>query len=76
MPENNNDAEFYAIIGIFATFVLILALYKICMFISDFSSELKYIKCEIGRTDGDERRYWMRKKRKLWLSLIPFVKYR
>ena len=31
---------------------------------------------EIGRTTGAERRHWIRQKRRLWLSLIPFVKYR
>lgn len=41
-----------------------------------FAMWLKYLNSEIGRTDGSERRYWKRQKRRLWLSIIPFVRYR
>lgn len=76
MPEVNNlDTEFWFLFGIIAIFALIGLLYELCIFINDFSRELKYLNCEIGRTDGAEHRYWVRKRRKLWLSLIPFVKY-
>ena len=42
--------------------------------IRDFSQELDYIKREIIRTSGAEREYWIREKRKLWLSLLPFYR--
>jgi hypothetical protein len=44
-------------------------------FINDFSQELRYLNSEIRRTDGAERRHWIRQRRRLWLSLIPFVRY-
>ncbi len=43
---------------------------------SVFQQNLRYINTEICRTSGREQRYWMRKRRKLWLSLLPFVKYK
>ena len=76
MPQANNpDAELYWLIGIVAAFFLFLLLFGLVSFFNDFSHELKYINCEIQRTDGSERRYWIRQRRRLWLSLIPFVKY-
>lgn len=76
MPENNPDTGLYWLVGIVAVFFLILLLFGLVSFINDFSSELRYLNSEIGRTTGGERRYWKRQKRRLWLSLIPFVKYR
>lgn len=40
----------------------------------DFGSGLRYRNNEIGRTDGREQRYRKRQKRRLWLSIIPFVR--
>ena len=76
MPQgNNHDALFYWLIGIVAAFFLIISLVGLGSFLSNFFRELRYINCEIKRNDGVERRYWMRKRRRLFLSLIPFVKY-
>ncbi len=76
MPQANNpDIELYLIIGIVASFFLIVLLFGLVSFFNDFSRELKYINCEIRRTYGSERRYWIHRRRRLWLSLIPFVKY-
>lgn len=75
MPENNPDTELYWLIGIVAVFFLILLLFGLVSFINDFSQELRYLNNEIRRTDGAERRHWIRQRRRLWLSLIPFVKY-
>lgn len=75
MPATNPDTEYYWLIGMVATFILILLLVGLASFFNDFSQELKYINNEIGRTSGSEQRYWIRRKRRLWLSLIPFVKY-
>ncbi len=77
MPKANNpDAALYLLIGIIVAVVLFVMLVGFCMFLNDFSRELRYLNAEIARTRGAERRYWKRKKRKLWLSLIPFVKYK
>jgi len=75
MPENNLDTELYWLIGIVAVFILILLLFGLVSFINDFSQELRYLNIEIRRTDGAERRHWIRQRRRLWLSLIPFVRY-
>ena len=76
MPEENNlDAGLCLLVGIVAIFFLILLMFGLVTFINDFSSELRYLNNEIGRTTGAERRYWIRQRRRLWLSLIPFVKY-
>lgn len=42
-----------------------------------FYRELKYLNSEIDRNKENEREQsrWKRRKRRLWLSLIPFVKY-
>ncbi len=39
-----------------------------------FKNELNYINEEIYRTVGSEREAWKRRKRKLWLSLLPFYR--
>lgn len=75
MPENNPDTELYWLIGIVAVFFLIILLFGLVSFINDFSQELRYLNNEIRRTDGAERRHWIRQRRRLWLSLIPFVRY-
>jgi len=75
MPENNPDTELYWLVGIVAAFFLILLLFGLVSFINDFSQELRYLNNEIRRTDGAERRHYIRQRRRLWLSLIPFVKY-
>lgn len=57
--------------------VLLLAfgfVVSLAMKISDFYKELQYLKREIGRTEGAERQYWLREKRRLWMSLIPFCR--
>lgn len=40
--------------------------------LNNFTRELNYINMEIGRTTGEERHYWRREKRRLWMSLLPF----
>lgn len=76
MPEANNlDNEFWILVGIIAIPILLGLLVGLCLFINDFSQELRYLNNEIRRTDGAERRHWIRRRRRLWLSLIPFVKY-
>lgn len=53
----------------------ILVLFGVLQYITDFRRELRYINNEIRRNHGKEKRYWEKRKKKLWLSLIPFVKY-
>ena len=62
--------------------IVIGVLFFGCMFLVSFVSwtlkfqrELKVLKSEIGRTFGRERKYWIRKRRRLWFSILPFVRY-
>ena len=41
----------------------------------DFCHEMRYIETEIGRTEGREQEHWKKKKRRRWLSLLPFFRY-
>lgn len=72
---NNSPTELYGLVGIVAALILLLLLFGLVSFINDFSDALRYINLEIRRTDGAERRFWIRQRRRLWLSLIPFIKY-
>jgi len=74
MPKINN-LEIYLLLGISAFLILIIVIVGLAIFINDFSAELRYLNNEIARTEGAERSHYIRKRRRLWLSLIPFVKY-
>ena len=74
MP-NNPDAAFRLLIFLFVIFVVTLLLAWIAKLIKDFSRELHYLNMESDRTEGEEQQYWLEEKRRLWLSLIPFVRY-
>ncbi len=60
---------------LFAILALPIILVLIAIRISEFIQELRYLNTEIARTTGDQRRRWLRLRRRLWLSLIPFVRY-
>lgn len=62
---------FVIIVGFFG----IILLAKLAMWMNEFSKELRFLNNEIGRNDGEERRYWIVQRRRLWLSIIPFVRY-
>ena len=72
------NQEMNPVINVFlvfmAAFLFIVFLVALAMKINDFTHELDYINQEIGRTKGVEQRYWKRKKRRLWLSLLPFYR--
>ena len=75
MPENNPDILLYLLVGIVVVFVVSLLMFGLVSFINDFQHELRYLNNEIGRTEGAERKHYIRQRRRLWLSLIPFVRY-
>ena len=54
--------------------VMVILLFSV-PWIEWFRQELKYINNEIGRNTGAEQERWKRRKRRLLLSIIPFVKY-
>lgn len=63
---------FVIIIGIVFGIALLVSF---AAWMNDFSRELKHLNNEIDRTDGEERRYWIAQKRRLWLSILPFIRY-
>ena len=76
MPVVNIDAGIYWFAGILILVIVIVLMIRTAMFINKFSAKLRYYNCEIYRTTGEERQYWIRRRRRLWLALIPFVKIR
>ena len=72
------NQEFDPVIGVLlvvvVAFFVIVFFIGLIMKINDFTNELNYINREIGRTTGEEQRYWKREKRRLWLSLLPFYR--
>lgn len=72
-----NSANPIVIFAIAAVVLLLLfvILIGLIQFYNEFITELQYLSSEIERTDGEERAYWISQRRRLWLSLLPFVKY-
>ena len=68
-----NTQQLYLFIGalIFSIFPL-TALIRV---LTGFPQELKRVNNEIKRSTERSRSYWLRRRRRLWLSLLPFVKY-
>ena len=72
MPDYRTTPIYiYIIAGILAIFIL----GALILFLVDFFRELRYLNKEIECTSGIERKYWLQQRRRLWLSLLPFVKY-
>lgn len=77
MPRiNAPDTEFYLLIVIVSAIILFVIIIRLMSFLNNFMRELRYLNAEIERSDGNERLHYIRRKRCLWLSLIPFVKYK
>jgi len=53
-------------------FVLALLSFQFIMFIRAFGKDLRIVNEEIKRASPSERPRWIRARRRLWLSLIPF----
>jgi len=77
MPRSNlTNLIIYFIIAVVAIAALLFLGTRLARFLNAFAKELGYLNCEIRRTEGSERKYWEKKKKELWLSLIPFVNYK
>lgn len=70
-----NETETWPILLLGAAVVLVLLLIACVSFFNEFRKELRYLNVEIHRTEGEEQRHYIRRRRRLWLSLIPFVRY-
>ncbi len=58
-----------------AIFIVLLLVAGSVWYIRGFMKELRYLNSEVKRTHGEERLHWKSQRRRLWLSLFPFVKY-
>lgn len=74
LPISGIDVQIYFLAGIVFVLLLIAVLIRFVQFLNTFSRTLQYLNDEIRRTEGREQRYYIRKRKRLWLSLIPFVK--
>ncbi len=75
IPSNSGDDSWFMlnlIMAFFAIAVIVILVIKLI----DFQGELRHINSEIYRTHGEEKAYWKSRKKRLWLSLIPFYKYK
>ena len=70
-----SDKTSTVLIVIIAVFFVVLLIYGLVVFLNEFAMELKYLNNEIRRTRGEDRKHWQRQKRRLWLSLFPFIRY-
>lgn len=71
MPPENDAVVNVIIVGIIV-FLSVILLISFVIKIEEFTRTLKYINVEIGRTKGEVQKYWKKKRRRLWLSLLPF----
>lgn len=56
-----------------AAFLLISLLVSLVIKLERFREELSYVNMELRRASARERKYWKRRRRLLWLSLLPFT---
>ena len=69
------DTGIYIIAAVMIALLLILAIVRFAMWLQSFLMELRYVNKEIARTTGAEQQHWIKRKKRLLLSLIPFVRY-
>lgn len=66
------DPITYVLLAIIVLVAAVLFLVALASRIYELSRELDLINLEIQRTTGEEQKHWKRRKRRLWLSLLPF----
>ena len=75
MNEVGNDIGFYVIFFMVIAVLLLIAIVSFARWVHDFRRELQRLNADIRRTKGREQAHFIRKRRKLWLSVLPFVRY-
>ena len=71
----SSDTLFCILVGILVIFILIVVLVYFIQWLDFFTQELKQLNNEIGRTTGREQKHWKKRKKRLLLSIIPFIRY-
>lgn len=69
------NSIYIAIAIVIGVLLLVLAVARLAIFLQWFRRDLRYVEKEIARTTGDEKKHWQKRKKRLWRSLIPFVRY-
>ena len=65
-----------AVIGVAVALGLLLALALLLPMGRAFSREMRYVNMKLMNSRHDkEREYWEKRKKRLWLSLLPFCTY-
>ncbi len=67
----NQNTVYIFVVAIIIALILFGAIRSV---IEGFLPDLRHLNNEIGRTTGRERKHYIKKRRKLWLSLLPFFK--
>ena len=65
---------YYLALLIMASLVFIIVLKFICG-IRRFSRDIRYLNSEIHRTHGEERKSWIRKKKRTFRNFIKYLLY-
>ena len=73
MEELMQEPALLVTIIILGIALLLMMIVNAAIRLKEFCRELDYLNREIVRTAGEEQAQWKRRKRRLLLSLIPFV---
>ena len=65
-----------AAIGLLGLILGVVFIVFAVIWLQEFRFALRNINDEINRNEGQERKYWIARKLRLWLSLIPFIRWR
>ena len=68
------DSTFFILCLVVGGILLLLFLGSIALRLGGFLKELRYINAEIERTEGKDRAHYIKRRKKLWLSLLPFYR--
>jgi len=69
------DSETIALLSLVGGFFLLAYAVKLVLFLRWFCEEKRRVNNEFHRAAADEKAYWRWRRQRLWLSLLPFVKY-
>jgi len=58
-----------------AVLILVFILAVFIPWLQDFRRELRYLNSEINRTEGREQLHWIKRKKRLIRSILPFYRY-
>ena len=71
-----NGSYFLFNLLIFAFLILLvtLFLFQFVFLYNTYLQRKRYVENEIGRSEGEEKLHWIKKKKRLWRTFFPFLK--